>query len=179
MKAWRWAGAVLVGIAIAAGFGWRAWRPVPVAVVAVVEAPIVQSLVFSGRVAAPVRADLGSTVTGRVVSVAVREGDATKAGAVLARLESAELGAQLAQAQASLRLAEARLAGQREVGAPTADAALAQAQATLDAALLEARRSRDLFDRGYVSQARIDETDRAVRIARAQLDAARAGAQAN
>jgi biotin carboxyl carrier protein len=43
----------------------------------------------------------------------------------------------------------------------------------------EAQRSRDLFDRGYVSRARIDETDRAVRVAAAQFDSARASAQAN
>ncbi len=168
-----------MALAVAGGIGWSAWRPMPVAVVAVAEVPLVQTLVFSGRVAAPVRAELGATVTGRVLEVVVREGDAVKAGDTLARLESAELRAQLAQAQASLRLAEARLIGQRDVGLPTADAALAQAQATVDAAVLEARRSRELFDRGYVSQARIDETDRALRIARAQLDAARAAARAN
>jgi HlyD family secretion protein len=179
MKAWRWAGAVLVGVAVVAGLGWRAWRAVPVEVITLAEAPLVQTLVFSGRVAAPLRAELGATVTGRVVAVAVREGDAVTAGEPLARLESAEGQAQLAQAQATLRLAEARLAGQRELAVPTAEAALAQAQATLDAALLEARRSRELFDRGYVSPARIDDSDRGVRIAQAQRDAARAGARAN
>lgn len=179
MKAWRRVGAVLAVLAIAGGLAWRAWRPEPVALVSVAEAPLVQSLVFSGRVAAPVRVDLGATVTGRVVEVAVREGDPVREGDLLARLESAELQAQVSQAQAALRLAEARVVGQREVGVPTADAALETARATLDAAQREARRSRDLFARGYVSQARIDETDRAVRIAQAQLEAAGAGARAN
>jgi HlyD family secretion protein len=179
MKAWRRVGAVLVVLAVAGGLAWRAWRPQPVALVAVTEAPLVQSLVFSGRVAAPVRVDLGATLTGRVVEVAVREGDAVREGALLARLESAELQAQLSQSQAALRLAEARVVGQRELGVPTADAALETARATLEAAQREARRSRDLFERGYVSQARIDETDRAVRIAQAQLEAAGAGARAN
>jgi HlyD family secretion protein len=178
MNAWRWAGgAVLLAAAAAALF--VSTRPVPMATVAVAEGPLVQTLVFSGRVAAPVRVELGATVTGRVLEVAVREGDAAKAGDVLARLESAELQAQASQAQAALRLAEARLTGQREVGVPTADAALEQATATLEAAQREARRSRELFDRGYVSQARIDETDRAVRIAQAQLESARAGQRAN
>lgn len=179
MKLWRRIGAVLVVLAITGGLAWRAWRPEPVALVAVAEAPLVQTLVFSGRVAAPVRVDLGATVTGRVVEVTVREGDSVRAGDALARLESAELQAQLAQAQATLRLAEARVVGQHEVGVPTADAALESARATLEAAQREARRSRELFDRGYVSQARIDETDRAVRIAQAQIGAAGASARAN
>lgn len=178
MNAWRWAGGAVV-LAAAAAALFASTRPVPMATVAVAEGPLVQTLVFSGRVAAPVRVELGATVTGRVLEVAVREGDAAKAGDVLARLESAELQAQASQAQAALRLAEARLTGQREVGVPTADAVLEQATATLEAAQREARRSRELFDRGYVSQARIDETDRAVRIAQAQLESARAGQRAN
>lgn len=164
--------------AVAAAAGWT-MRPAPVALVAPVEGPLVQTLVFSGRVAAPVRVELGATVTGRVVEVAVREGDAARSGDVLARLESAELQAQAAQAQAALRIAEARLAGQRELGVPTAEAALEQATATLEAAQREARRGRELLARGYVSQSRVDETDRAVRIAQAQLESARAAQRAN
>ena len=178
MKAWRWSIAVVV-LAVVAGLGWRALRPQPVALVTATETALVQTLVFSGRVAAPIRVELGATVTGRVVEVGVREGDAVSRGDALASLESVELLAQLDQMRAALRLAEARLAGQRELAAPTTDAALEQARATLDTAQREARRSRELFERGYVSQARVDETDRALRVAQAQLKAARAGAQAN
>lgn len=178
MKARRWILAI-VAIAVVGAAVARAWRAEAVALVPVTEAPLVRTLVFSGRVAAPLRVELGATVTGRVVEVGVREGDTVRQGDTLARLESAEVQAQLAQAQAALRLAESRLVGQREVAAPTTDAALAQAEANLDAAQREAARSRDLFARGYVSQARIDETERAVRIARAQVDAARASARAN
>ncbi|MCZ8104121.1 MAG: efflux RND transporter periplasmic adaptor subunit, partial [Burkholderiales bacterium] len=178
MNAWRWIGGAVV-LAAAAAALFASTRPVALGTVAVVEGPLVQTLVFSGRVAAPVRVELGATVTGRVLEVAVREGDEAKAGDVLARLESAELQAQASQAQVALRLAEARLAGQREVGVPTADAALEQAIATLEAAQREARRNRELFERGYVAQARIDETDRAVRIAQAQLESARAAQRAN
>jgi len=178
MKVRRWILAI-AAIALVGAAAVRALRPDAVALVVVAEAPLVQTLVFSGRVATPLRVDLGATITGRIVEVGVREGDAVREGDLLARLESAEAEAQLAQAKAALRLAESRLVGQREVATPTSDAALAQAEANLDAAQREASRSRDLFARGYVSQARIDETERAVRIARAQVDAARAGARAN
>ena len=178
MRAGQWALA-LVGVAVASWIGWSALRPIAVPLVAASVSPMVQTVVFSGRVAAPIRVDLGATLTGRVAEVPVREGDPVARGALLARLESAELEAQLAQARASLRLAQARQTAVREVGAPTADAAVDQAQASLDAALREARRSRELFERGYVSQSRIDDTERTVRIAQAQLAAARAAARAN
>jgi len=178
MSAGRWVLAVVVVAAVAV-VGWRAVLPIAVPVIPVAESPLVQSLVFSGRVAAPFRVDLGATVTGRVVEVPVREGDTLQAGQLMARLESTELQAQLDQAQAALRLAEARLTAVREVGVPTSGATLDQAQAALDAARREAGRSRELFERGYVSQARIDDTERAVLVAQAQLAAARAGARAN
>lgn len=178
MNAKRWAVGVAVAVAGAVA-AFLATRPTPVAVVLPAEGPLVQTVVFSGRVAAPIRVELGATVTGRVLEVTVREGAQVKAGQLLVRLESTEIDAQFAQAQAALRLAESRLAGQREVAMPTTGAALEQARANLEAAQREAKRSRDLFDRGYIAQARIDETDRAVRVAQAQLDAARASAQAN
>ncbi len=176
LRRWSLAAVVLV---LAGGAAWYVKRPVAVAMVAVTRSPLVQTLVFSGRVAALVRVELGSTLTGRVIEVLVREGDAVRAGDTLARLESAEAEAQLAQSRAALRTAQARLSGQKQLAAPNSRASLEQAQANLEAAQHEARRSRELFDRGYVSTARIDDADRAVRVASAQLDSARAGALAN
>jgi HlyD family secretion protein len=171
--------AIIAALAVLAFAAWRLLPPPAVPTVAVAGTPLVRSAVFSGRVAAPIRVELGATVTGRVVEVTVREGDRVRAGDLLVRLESAEVTAQREQARAALALAQARLSGQRELAVPTIAAALEQAQATLEAAQREARRTRELFERGYVSQARIDETERAARVAQAQLDAARAGERAN
>lgn len=176
LRRWSLAAVVLV---LALGAAWYARRPIPVATVAVSRSPLVQTLVFSGRVAALVRVELGSTLTGRIIEVRVREGDTARAGDTLARLESAETEAQLAQARAAMRTAQARLKGQKQLAAPNSRASLEQAQANIEAARREARRSRELFDRGYVSTARIDDADRAVRVAQAQLDSAQAGALAN
>lgn len=178
MKPWPWVLAAIVLASIAAA-AWHLGAPRPVALVQASAAPLVEVLVFSGRVEAPARVELGATVTGRVVDVPVREGDVVMRGTVLVTLEAAESRAQLAQAQAALRVAETRLRGQREVAQPTTGAALEQARATLEAARREAARSRELFARGYVSQARVDETDRQARVAQAQLDAAGAAARAN
>jgi HlyD family secretion protein len=175
-RSWALAAAALVAVGAIA---YAMSRPVAVRVVAAQQGPIARTLVFSGRVATPIRVDLGATLTGRVAEVRVREGARVGAGDLLAQLESDEIRAQLSQAEASLRLAQARLAGQREVARPSSDAALSQANANLEAARREAQRSMDLLDRGYVSQARVDETRRAVQVAQAQVDSARASALAN
>ena len=158
---------------------WMISRPAAVRIVALTESPLAQSLVFSGRVASLVRVELGATVTGRVVEVLVRENDRVQAGQLLARLDADELSAQADQSQASLQLARARVASQHDLAQPTSQATLAQASANLAAARQEAQRSRDLFARGFVAQARIDETERAVQVAQAQVDAARAAAKVN
>jgi HlyD family secretion protein len=177
MKAKHW-GAGVVAIAVVAAAAFVVTRPAPVALTTAATAPLAQTLVFSGRVASAVRVELGATVTGRVAEVLVGEGDPVRRGQPLARLESEEVQAQLAQAQAALRLARARLDGQREVARPSSDAALSQALANLEAAQREARRSEDLLGQGYVSIARVDETRRAVQVAQAQVDAARAASRA-
>lgn len=178
MKPTGWGLVAIACLAIGVA-GWVASRPAAVKVVALTESPLAQSLVFSGRVAALVRVELGATVTGRIAEVLVREGDRVQAGQLLARLDSDELSAQSDQAQASLQLARARVDGQHDLALPTSQATLAQASANLLAARQEAQRTRDLFARGFIAQARVDETERAVQVAQAQVDAARAGAKVN
>ncbi len=142
-------------------------------------APLVRTLQFSARVATASRVELGSTLTGRVLTVAVSEGALVKAGDVLVRLENDELRASLAQSQASERQAAARLAGVRSTGRRTAQAAVAQAESVLVAAQAELKRTLDLVAKGFVSAARLDEVRRATSVAQAQLDAARAQSAAN
>jgi HlyD family secretion protein len=89
------------------------------------------------------------------------------------------LRAALAQAQASERQAAARLAGLRSSGRSSAQAGVAQAESVLVAAQSELQRTQDLVARGFVSEARLDEVRRAVAVAQAQLDGARAQRAAN
>ncbi len=173
-----WAVAALV-VALAAGTGWWLWQRGPlVPAVAVVSAPLVRTLQFSGRVATSSRVDVGSTVTGRVAQVAVAEGAAVKQGQVLLRLETDELRAALDQARAAERQAAARLAGLRTSGRSAAQAVVTQSDSVLVAAQAELQRTRELVARGFVSQARLDEAQRAVDVARAQQSGARAQSSA-
>jgi len=118
--------------------------------------PLVRTLQFSARVATLSRVDVGSTLTGRVAQVLVREGAQVRADEVLVRLETDELNAALAQAVAAER---------------QADATLQAAQATL-------QRGRQLVAQGFYSAAQLDEAQRAVDVAVAQRGSARAAVAA-
>src|SRR2546426_1317635 len=66
-------------------------------------------LVASGYVVAQRKAAVASKGTGRLVYLGVVEGDRVRAGQVIARIEDADVKAQLAQAQANLQLSRAEL----------------------------------------------------------------------
>ena len=171
-RLWVVLGAALLVLAVAV-LGWFT-RAGTASGFAVQAAPLVRTLQFSARVATASRVDLGATITGRVVQVLVTEGAQVRQGAVLLRLESAELQAALAQAVATERQAAARLAGLRSTGRSGVQAAVAQAEAVLSAAQADLRRTQDLVARGFLSPARLDESRRAVDVAQAQLAGARA-----
>ncbi|MBI3531835.1 MAG: efflux RND transporter periplasmic adaptor subunit [Burkholderiales bacterium] len=118
--------------------------------------PLVRTLQFSARVATLSRVDVGSTLTGRVAQVLVREGAQVRADEVLIRLETDELNASLAQAVAAER----------------------QADATLQAALATLKRGQQLVAQGFYSAAQLDEAQRAVDVAVAQRGSARAAVAA-
>lgn len=168
-----------VTAALIASFAWMATRPPQVPAMIVAEKPLLRTLVFSARVASASRVEVGSTLTGRVETVKVREGDAVKAGAVLLHLESDELRAALAQARASERQAQARLAGLKSTGRSAAQAGVAQADSVLRAAQADLQRTQDLVARSFLSAARLDDARRAVAVAQAQREAALAQAGAN
>ena len=173
----------LLGAALLlAGLGWAGvvwWRGPQVDVVEVRRAPLVRTLQFSARVATLSRVDIGSTLTGRVEQVRVREGDAVQAGDVLVQLESAELRAALAQAEAAEQQARAALDGRRGSGRTAALAAQAQADATQRAASAALARAEQLVAQGFYSGAQVDEARRAASVAQAQVRSARAQAQAS
>jgi len=172
--------AAVLALALLAVFAaWWLTRAPLVSAVSVNVAPLVRTLQFSARVATESRVEVGSTLTGRVLQVAVAEGAQVKAGDVLARLDNTELQAALVQSQANERQAAARLAGLRSSGRSAARAGVAQAESVLVAAQAEQLRTRDLVAQGFLSQARLDEVHRAAAVAGAQLDNARAQSAAN
>jgi len=159
---------VVVGLAvIGAVVSWLALRPAGGA------AGLIEA---SGTVEAT-EADLGFQAGGRVEQILFREGDAVPAGAVVARLDAAELRARLAQAQAAEAAAGALLE-QLEHGARPEE--LQQARAVADVArerLEDARRNqertRKLYEGGAASREQMDQVTTAMQVAAAQDQQAR------
>ena len=174
--AWALGAAVLLA---AVARGAATLRGPQVDALVVQSAPLVRTLQFSARVATLSRVDVGSTVTGRVAQVRVMEGTQVRQGDVLVQLESDELRAALAQAVAAERQAKARLEGLRSTGRTAAQAARAQADASLQAASASLARVQQLVAEGFYSPAQLDEARRAVDVARAQQLSAQAQLQAN
>lgn len=177
----RWFAVALgaVVLVVAAFTGVMALRGPQVDALLVQSAPLVRTLQFSARVATLSRVDVGSTVTGRVAQVQVTEGAQVRRGDVLVQLESDELAAALAQAVAAERQAQSRLVGLRSSGRSAAQAARAQANATLQAASASLARVQQLVAQGFYSAAQLDEAQRAVDVAQAQQLSAQAQVQAN
>ena len=112
---------MLVVAGIAAIFvGVQRWRGIAVDVAQVREQSLVQTVVATGRVMSPARVEIGSVITGRVVEVAVREGDKVQAGQTLIALERSELAASLKQADAAEQSARTRLDNVSALGIATA-----------------------------------------------------------
>lgn len=176
----RWLWPLLVGVLVLVALAaWLALRGTPAEAVRAQYAPLVRTLQFSARVATLSRVEVGSTITSRVAQVLVREGEQVRTGQPLVRLEADEIQAALAQAIASERQAQARIAGLRSTGRSAASAQLGQAEATLTAARNELQRTQQLVAQGFLSASRLDEAERAVEVAQAQRQAAAAQAQAN
>ena len=140
---------------------------------------LVQTLQFSARLQAQARVDVGSTMVGRVEQVLVQEGDAIAAGQVLVQLQSDEWLAKVQQAQASVAQAQSQLAELRSNARIGHQAQVAQAQATLVQAQSDWQRHQQLVARGFLSQAALEDKQKALQVAQAQLDAAKAQAQAS
>lgn len=168
----------VAALVVALLLGVRLWRGTEVEAAAVERGAIVQSVVATGRVAAPARIELGAQQTARVSQVRVREGALVKAGEPLIELDADEARAQLAQSRAAQVEAEARLVQIAKVGAPVAADQLRQADATLAQAQNEYERVKALTDKGFFSGSRLDEAERALKSAAAGVSAARAQAEA-
>ena len=163
---------IVVGLALlaAALWGGQRWFLGPqTPVVVVVQRNFVQTVVASGRIESPHRVELGVQITGTVKAVPVNEGQSVQAAQTLIELEDAELVASDRQAELAVTQAQAKLRQLREVQAPLAEQAMHQAQVNQDAATRALQRTQDLFDKGFIGQAALDESARAEQVMRSQL----------
>jgi len=101
----------------------------------------------SGTVASARRTAVASRVLARIEAVAVRAGSDVERGDVLVRLDARDLEARVREAEDALRAARSRL----------------------ELARTEARRAARLLDEGVGTRQRVDETQSALRAARAEV----------
>jgi HlyD family secretion protein len=121
---------------------------------------------------------LASRVVGRLKEVTVSDGEPLRKGQIVAILENNDLRAQVEQARANVRRAQAALErlqnGARPEERAASRAALNEAQAAADNARQNYERSQKLFqDGGIISQSVLDQSERDGKMAQARLEAAR------
>ena len=170
---------LLAAAALAAYVGRNALFGTPVETVEVLRADLIQTVVASGRVMSPRRVRVGAVITGRVVAIPVTEGQAVKKGAELVLLEDKDVRAALAQAQAGVAQAAAKVRQLREVGLPAAQQALLQAEATLTQVRGQFDRTKRLQAQGFVGQSQLDDAQRNLDVAESQARAARVQVETN
>lgn len=144
----------------------------PTKVYAATGGELVQSVVASGRVISPQRVTVALQGSGRVLRVAVAEGQAVELGQLLIELDNSDSRASLAQASAAVAQAQAKLRQLGELSQPLAMQTLAQAQAGVVQARKTLSRNRDLVAQGFISQAAVDDAQRAVDVAASQVASA-------
>ena len=141
----------------AAGFGWvifgqiqdragssksgQVLRPVPVEAVQIQRGPIAFQRTFSGELEALAEFVVAPKVSGRVERVIVNIADTVKRGQVVAELDNDEYVQAVAQAQADLEVARAKLS---------------EAGSALEIAKRELKRSESLLKRGIASDSEFD-----------------------
>ena len=156
--------ALVVGLAL-----WRWWMGPQVQTESVQRRDLLQTVVASGRVETPHRVDVGAQITGTVARVPVSEGQRVQAGDVLVELVSAELESAKRQAELAVAQSQGKLRQLHELQAPVQQQALRQAQASLDTAGSSWQRNLALFEQGFIGQAALDESRKALALADAQM----------
>ena len=151
----------------------------PTPVYAATSGELVQTVVASGRVVSPQRITIALQSTGRVLRVAVAQGQTVQQGQLLIELDNRDSRASLAQANATVAQAQARLRQLGELSQPQAVQALTQAQATALQAIKVLQRNRELVAQGFISQAGLDDAQRALDVAVSQVASAQAQARSN
>ncbi len=137
-----------------------------------------------GSVEAPLSVRIAAKVTGRIDFLEAHEGDRVTKGQVLARIDPAQVEAQVRQAKASLAEAQYRLAQAKITQNPTnvsvatqvqqEEAAVRSAEANLANATAKYNRANGLYQKGFIAAQEVDDARTAVGVQQAALEQARA-----
>ena len=173
MKKSRWkVAAVAVLLLFVAGVFWFG-KASQVEVITISERELVERLVVTGTAEPGERSELSAERPGRVLAVAVREGDYFQKGEVLVELDAREARASLQQAEATLEQARARLRSVTGHRAPAAIQDLEEATLVYEGARQELERTRELVTAGLQTESMLDQRRREFDRAQVALERAR------
>jgi HlyD family secretion protein len=155
-------------------------QPLPVTAQAVRVGTLTSTFALTGTVVPARQANLASVISGTVREVTVQIGDRVSAGQLLVQIDDSTLQAQLAQDEATLTEARARLRQTTATNhgmALTTSGSLRSAQVAYQTAVADNRRNESLFKQGYISQQAIDKSRSDLAVAQAALESAQVAAQ--
>ena len=142
----------------------------------VTESRLDRTIVVSGALAADEQAVLSLKVPGRLVGLTVDLGSVVSAGQQLAHLDPIDYRLRVAQAEAALRQARARLGLNPEGDDDTVDpehvALVRQAKAVLDEANLTLGRTRTFVERQIAPRSQLDTAEASFKVAESAHQAA-------
>jgi HlyD family secretion protein len=163
---------VLIGVAAGAGIFLYLREPVYEVTVAPVQRGNVEQTVtaYSSGTVTPVQKSMVAAGSlGTISKVHVEEGDMVEEGRLLVELSHDELDAQVALAEANLKVGESRLEQARigvKIGKEVSSAQLKQTAAQYELAQSDFDRIKALVDRKAVSQSDFDKVSLALKVAR-------------
>ena len=150
---------MLIGACVGAYFGWQKYNQPPLEAKykfhTLEMGDVTQSVAANGTLNPLVLVTVGTQVSGKVIKLYVDFNDRVEKGQILAELDPAILDAQVAQSDANLKSAEA----------------------SLELAIANNKRSKELFAKEYISKQELDTSIQGLKAARAALDLARAQSQ--
>ncbi|MBL4892552.1 MAG: efflux RND transporter periplasmic adaptor subunit [Rhizobiaceae bacterium] len=148
-------------------------RPVKVVTVELVSSAFERT--YSAVVLPSQEVDLSFRVSGRIIELPIRNGDQVKKGDVIARLDMRDFKANVTQIESQLVQAREKM-DQLKSGARAEDIAAFQAvdaaaKAQVDSAIAQVARTEELFKKGIIAKAKLDQDVTSQRVAEATLEA--------
>jgi multidrug efflux pump subunit AcrA (membrane-fusion protein) len=143
-----------------------------VEVAPVTQGLIEEKIIRNGDIAPTAQVTIYSKVQGWVDAIHVREGDPVRPGQEIVTLDKREAESSVAQAQANLEAAQARLKYVRATAEETIQSQMQNAKANMDLAEVELQRAHQLFDKHFIAQQQLDETQMKYDVAKAAYDLA-------
>jgi HlyD family secretion protein len=141
---------------------------------------LVQTVTASGEIKPLKYINITANSFGRIVEIAVKEGDKVKKGDLLLKQESVQAAADLRSSEAFLQQVTDDAAGQEaayhsaEANLKTAQADEVRAQADFEKSRLDYERAQNLLNEGLVPKSQFDQAKATFEMAKAQVEYAKA-----